>query len=319
VWGKGANGFVLEPPHAGDEAVHEERLLHVGVRAEDGGAVVVGQQRAAVEQGVVPLRQEAHRRWSIGGRDRASRHVVELTALLVAEAPKPVERVRKVANPHPRPVRDLGPRRRPEGRQVPPHELAAGSFRIDLRIFDRDEEGSLRRFPQAALGRVNDAALEPERIPDTVRPLDVHPVLALEPLGDLGAGARLGGEFPEGHDQARCGLLRCRRDPPRGRDIERGAEQRVVGGREQVHGASHQHATKDDLSHQRPLQRLAPEALDSCPEADVGCGRPLRLETCDPLERLCHRKPAALEQQLARQCCAVQLPRRENPLHAAVR
>src|SRR3954452_11067496 len=56
------------------------------------------------------------------------------------------------------------------------------------------------------------------------------------------------------------------------------------------------------------------EARRSRPDAEVRSGRPLRLHPDEPLDDRGRRKPLALEQQLARESRAVQLPQRERAL-----
>ena len=83
-------------------------------------------------------------------------------------------------------------------------------------------------------------------------------------------------------------------------------------------GASHEYRPDRLLTPERPFERLSPEPHESCPETDVRCRRPLRLQAREAFERAHDGEPAALEQQLARERRAIQLPQRQRPgPHAA--
>ena len=138
---------------------------------------------------------------------------------------------------------------------------------------------------------MDDASLEPEGVPDPVWALDADPVLALEPLLDLGARPGLGGEAAQRSDHAGGGLLRGGRNPGRRRHVERGAEERVIRRGQQVHGPAHQHPSKHRAPPKRAFQRLATEAFEPGPEADVGSRRPLSLHPGEPLDGPGHGQP----------------------------
>src|SRR5256714_4179428 len=80
-----------------------------------------------------------------------------------------------------------------------------------------------------------------------------------------------------------------------------------------MHGSTHEDSPDRLLAQQRALERRPPEPLDPCPEADVGCRRPLRLQSGTPFECPDHRKPPAVEQQLTRERGAIQIPHRQRP------
>ncbi len=56
----------------------------------------------------------------------------------------------------------------------------------------------------------------------------------------------------------------------------------------------------------------ARKPIEARPQPDVRRRRPLRLQACDPLDRLCHREPVAPEEELARERRAVELAQRER-------
>ena len=138
---------------------------------------------------------------------------------------------------------------------------------------------------------MDDAPLEAEGVPDPVWALDADPVLALEPLLDHGSRPGLGGEAPQRLDHASGGLLRGGCDPAGRRNVERGAEERVIGGEQQMHGSAHQHPSKHRATPKRAFQRLATEAFEPGPEPDVGSRRPLGLHAGEPLDRPGHGQP----------------------------
>src|SRR3954453_12993641 len=73
--GLGHDSRLVDPPDAGDVAVHGEGRLHVGVLAHDELAIGLRQHPRAVEQDVVELRQETDRGGRVGARPRRARQV----------------------------------------------------------------------------------------------------------------------------------------------------------------------------------------------------------------------------------------------------
>ena len=77
---------------------------------------------------------------------------------------------------------------------------------------------------------------------------------------------------------------------------------------------SHHGRLDDRRVRELALERLAPEARRSRPDADVRGRRPLRLETDEPLDHRRRREPLPLEEDLPRERRAVQLAQREDAL-----
>src|SRR5213078_2377898 len=114
----------LVPPGARHRPVDEEGLNRVGrPGVEYERPIPLGDEPGPArmdEQGGIPNRQEADGRGRVGIRERRSREVEELLAILAAEASqaKARERRREVSDRQPGPVRDGSARRRAEAAQV---------------------------------------------------------------------------------------------------------------------------------------------------------------------------------------------------------
>src|SRR5262249_36895981 len=110
-------------PQAGDQAVHQERLLDVPIALDRGLAVLVGEDARAVlvrEQQLVPARQQARRRRRVRGHERCPWEVEDLAPPFVAEAPEAqcLEAGLEVPNRHTAPLGHVGAGGRSEGTEV---------------------------------------------------------------------------------------------------------------------------------------------------------------------------------------------------------
>jgi hypothetical protein len=88
----------------------------------------------------------------------------------------------------------------------------------------------------------------------------------------------------------------------------------VLARSREMQRARKQAAAHDSAPLERPRQVLPAEALDPRPEVDVGRLDALRVQRADALERPRDRQPRPLEQQLAREQRAIQLPDGQHPL-----
>jgi hypothetical protein len=68
---------------------------------------------------------------------------------------------------------------------------------------------------------------------------------------------------------------------------------------------AHQRALDDGAPLERAIERVALEPVEPRPQSDVHRRRVLRLDAADPLERLRQAVSLALEEELAREQCAV--------------
>jgi hypothetical protein len=91
-------------------------------------------------------------------------------------------------------------------------------------------------------------------------------------------------------------------------------EERVVPSRDDVDRLPHQRALDDGAAHEGPVEVVSLELLEARPESDVRVRRVLVLDAPDPLERTREREARALEQELSREKCPVQLALREGAL-----
>ena len=91
-------------------------------------------------------------------------------------------------------------------------------------------------------------------------------------------------------------------------------ERPVVARRHEVDRAAHERRLNDRAPLERAVERVALEAVEARPEADVRVRRVLVLDAADPLERAWDREARSLEQQLPREQRAVQLALREDAL-----
>ena len=95
---------------------------------------------------------------------------------------------------------------------------------------------------------------------------------------------------------------------------ERRPQQRVVAHRDEVERPPHHRRFDESLTARARARAPAPEARRAGPDADVGRRRPLRLHPHQPLDHRHRGQPLPLQQELARERRAVQLPHREDTL-----
>ncbi len=98
--------------------------------------------------------------------------------------------------------------------------------------------------------------------------------------------------------------------------LERRVEERVVARRDEVERAAHHRRLQHVAAQHRALERRPAESVEPRPQPDVRRRRPLRLHPDEPLDRRERRRAPPLEQHLARERGAIQLPQRQRP-HAA--
>ena len=309
------------PPRARDRAVDEEgpdRLRHL--RREDPRPVLLGKDSASAAHG-----RGAARPTSVGsgpvpasrGRGaaraggRGARRPARRGSGGAAVARAPARRRRAACPPTAR-CPSATPARRRRG--------SAGR--------DARSAVGLRRRPPArpSLGRLEEmrATLLPRsrrRHPHELEPRPDHPPAARRRPRRAPRG---GAARPA---SSACSSAACR---SRSRSVGRGfctrshhsrcaapdrdGERPVVAPRDDVDRLAHQRRLDHRAALERPRQVAPPETLEARPEADVGVRRVLVLDAADPLERARDRETHALEQELSREQCAVQLALREGAL-----
>ncbi len=271
-------------------AVDEHRGRDVPVLSDHGLTQLVRQDAAAVgerEQDVVPLRQEADRRGRVRRREWRARRVVERLAVLVAVCRQAVEGRLEVADAEAGPRGDVGLRSRPECAQVAAHELGAcGSYLDSLWLCVWLVRGRGSGRPGRRLARVEEVCVPAHRVhhPAPVGLLQIRMRAAQVRENFLVADSVVAHEGA--HPVERChGAVEMQRPEPCVHVLERGVEDGVIARRDEVQRPPHDRRLEDLAALHCAFERLAPEALEARPEAEVRRRGPLRLQADEPLHR----------------------------------
>jgi len=265
------------------------------------------------EQRRVPGRQEAHRRGGLRGRQRCTREVEQLAALLVPEPAKrqPLERARERAHAHPGPVGDVGARRRTERTEVAADEVLARILLGELRLRPDPLLGEAVQIGAAPLPcarRRHAHEIDPD--PDARNPQAGGGDLRLLPRPVREQAAQAVGRPPE---RALVAALHAAR-PRLPLGAHRDHEGPVVAARDDVDRVAHQRRLDERAPLERARQRLALEAGDARPETDVPGRGVLRLQPADLLDGPGQGQAPPLKQQLPREQRPVELAPREHAL-----
>ena len=244
----------------------------------------------------------------VGVRQGCARDVEELAALLVAEAAQRLEQLQRsvdLGHAHHAPGPDVAARRGAECREVAAEDLGARLDRdVRLRFLDRDEPSLVARLPERRLVVVDDVRCDARHLPGAARIDAGEAVLALQ------VGERLcRRDGPPGCERAhrRGELLRPFRLPGEVRLAHGRPDERIVAPRDEVQRLPHRGRPDDRGLPEQALERPAPEPRRARPDADVRSLRRLRLHPDEALDHRRRRESRALEEELPRECRAVQL------------
>ena len=311
-------------PRPGDLPVHQEAGERVGgLGVEQHGSEPFRQDlrpARVYEQRGVPRREEPDGRGGVGGRERRSRKIEQLSAVARrGTAATASARAR---------ARASSPRSRPSSRCpcAMPDRIRRGSDgRAGRALRRRVASGALVSQSSATAYR---SAERRSHVPDggTRRRLSHPPTPfhigrghaelrdeVLPPAWTIGQqGTRTA---RDGRHLALGDLVSGRAQPPRAAVLsDARGERPVVARRDHVDRAAHQRALDDRSPLQRLRQLRAFEAFEPRPQPDVGGRRVLRLHPAHPLDRPRERRARALQQHLPSQQGAVQLAFGQRPL-----
>ena len=310
-------------PRTRDLPVHQEAGERVGgLGVEQHGSEPFRQDlrpARVYEQRGIPRREEPDGRRGVGGWERRSRKIEQLSAVLVAEPSQrhPLERGRERRHGDPGPARDVLARCGTESAEVATDEQFEPF--VACRV-GRARQPVLRhgiqvgRAPLPCARRRNAQEVEPPT--DAVPHRRGHAELrdeVLPPAWTIGQqGTRTA---RDGRHLTLGDLVSGRAQPPRAAVLsDARCERPVVARRDHVDRAAHQRALDDGSPLQRLRQLRAFEAFEPRPQPDVGGRRVLRLHPAHPLDRPRERRARALQQHLPSQQGAVRSAFGQRPL-----